>query len=439
MDSISLTNFRCFQDLEVSLKPLTLLIGENSTGKSSFLAAVRLAWDAAFSSKPLDFNEEPFLLGAYDQIAHYRGGRAGRAASFTIMSSMSVRSQRPQESSTDRASLQYTTVFTQAGSHPVIAQQFLRYGDHTLSVDFKSSEKTPKIELKTKGRTVSLPITELARGYRFSEGSPLDWGFIAFMTARRAEAEPNARPSLSDEDMKAISDMGRHTRATRSDRPIPVAPVRSKPLRTYNPISVAPLPEGDHIPMVLAKTYFEDKNKWTMLREVLESFGAESGLFADLTIRPLGDSESEPFQLRVKIEGPPSNLIDVGYGVSQVLPILVDAILADRGETFLLQQPEVHLHPRAQAALGSFLVRMSEQGKRFIVETHSDYLIDRIRMEVRDSKRTTPDDVAMLFFRRTGIQVAVDSILLDSAGNLLNVPTDYREFFFAEERRLLGV
>ena len=233
--------------------------------------------------------------------------------------------------------------------------------------------------------------------------------------------------------------MGRHTRTRRPDRPIPVAPVRSRPLRTYNPISIAPIPEGDHIPMVLAKTYFEDKNKWTMLRDVLERFGAESGLFSDLNIRPLGDSESEPFQLRVKIEGPPSNLIDVGYGVSQVLPILVDAILADRGDTFLLQQPEVHLHPRAQAALGSFLVRMTEQGKRFIVETHSDYLIDRIRMEVRDSKRTTPDDVAMLFFRRTGIQVAVDSMRLDSEGNLLNVPTDYRDFFFAEERRLLGV
>jgi predicted ATPase len=85
VDSVSLEGFRCFQKRTVvSLAPLTLLVGENSTGKSTFLASVRIASDIAAPRQEVDFNEEPFLLGAYDQIANYRGGRAGRAASFRI-------------------------------------------------------------------------------------------------------------------------------------------------------------------------------------------------------------------------------------------------------------------------------------------------------------------------------------------------------------------
>jgi hypothetical protein len=445
MDSIRVRNFRCFQDTgDVLLRPLTLLIGENSTGKTSFLAATRLAWDAAYSARQLDFNEEPFLLGAYDQIAHYRGGRAGRATTFDIVSSISVRPPRHLTPAPSvRIPLRFTTTFRQAGSHPVIERQSVEYAGYTLTADFGGLERAPTIQLQSIDRTVALPLKEAARSYRFTAGSPMDWSFFVFLFTRHAEAQghdSDVKPTLTDVELSLLDDIARHTRTKRPDRPVALAPVRTRPRRTYNPVSATPFPEGEHIPMVLAKTYFEARDQWRTLLEALHQFGEESGLFDQLQIKPLGRSESDPFQLRIKIEGPSANLIDVGYGVSQVLPILVDAILADRGETFLLQQPEVHLHPKAQAALGSFLVRMAvEQGKKFVIETHSDYLIDRIRMEIRDGKKATPDDVSLLFFRRSGIQVDVHAMQVDVEGNLLNVPTEYRSFFLEEERRLLGV
>jgi hypothetical protein len=445
MDSITLRNFRCFQDTgEIAVKPLTLLVGENSTGKTAFLAATRLAWDAAFSAQPLDFNQEPFLLGAYDQIAHYRGGRAGRATTFSLASSTSVRPPRNSESaSQERIPLRFCTTFRQAGSHPVIERQSLEYANYALSAAFTSGEPAPRIEFRSSERTVVLPFAEKGRAYRFDPGSPLDWGFLIFLALRRleaAETDSTAKRLLSDHEVSILEEIRRHTSARRRDRPVALAPVRSRPLRTYNPISANPLPEGTHIPMVLAKTYFEDKDEWRTLREALHQFGVESGLFDELDIKALGRSESEPFQLRVKIDGPAANLVDVGYGVSQVLPILVDSLLAKRGETFLLQQPEVHLHPRAQAALGTFLVRLTtDHGKRFIVETHSDYLIDRVRVELRDNKKMAPDDVALLFFRRAGLEVDIEAMHLTKEGNLLDVPPDYRSFFLEEERRLLGV
>src|SRR4029077_20194792 len=108
-----------------------------------------------------------------------------------------------------------------------------------------------------------------------------------------------------------------------------------------------------------------------------------------------------PFQISVNISGPSSNLVDVGYGVSQALPVVVETLQAPRGSLFLLQQPEVHLHPRAQAALGTYLADISKRRRHTIlIETHSDYLIDRIRMDIRDGKGISPSDVCVLFFER---------------------------------------
>ena len=75
----------------------------------------------------------------------------------------------------------------------------------------------------------------------------------------------------------------------------------------------------------------------------------------------------------------------MGYGISQALPIITELFRKDGPSKLLLQQPEVHLHPSAQAALGSLFCRTAGRGRQVIVETHSDHLIDRVRMDIRDS------------------------------------------------------
>ncbi|SPF35082.1 conserved hypothetical protein [Candidatus Sulfopaludibacter sp. SbA4] len=122
--------------------------------------------------------------------------------------------------------------------------------------------------------------------------------------------------------------------------------------------------------------------------------------------------------------------------MSQALPILVDTL--QRHETFLLQQPEVHLHPRAQAEMGSFFARQAGKNRRFVIETHSDHLVDRIRMEVRDGK-LRPDDVSLLYFERHKHGATVHNLELDKNGSITNPPASYRQFFLNEERDLLGV
>ena len=107
---------------------------------------------------------------------------------------------------------------------------------------------------------------------------------------------------------------------------------------------------------------------------------------------------------------------------------------------FLLQQPEVHLHPRAQAALGSLFCNLAASGKQIIVETHSDYILDRARMDIRDGKTDLkPDDISVLYFERDELDVNIHSIRMDEDGNFWDAPPGYRRFFDVETRRYIGL
>ena len=439
MDALSLQNLRCFTNTgRVPLARLTLLIGENSTGKSTFLAATRLAWDIAYSAQQINFNEDPFLLGAYDQIANYRGGRAGRAKEFEIaferalpadaFSSMNLPSGQP---------LKIHAKFRRSGSHPVISERSISCGSFAYTAINQGPKRPFILEFRVPRMRepvrISLDVDWL---HMQPHNVPPDWQLYHWLP-------PDSRTALAKRvgsaRFEVIETLVQLPRVFGEPRPVAGAPVRTRPERTYNPISDDPLPEGGHVPMVLARTYFEHRDKWKALKRSLDSFGQTSGLFQSLQIKFLGKHESDPFQIRIKVDGPPTNLVDVGYGVSQVLPILVDSLRGEHGQTFLLQQPEVHLHPRGQAALGTFLSQICQlQHQRFVVETHSDFLIDRIRMNVRDGSGLRAEDVSILFFERRPGEVKIHSLTIDDDGNLENTPPSYRRFFMDEERHLLS-
>ena len=129
--------------------------------------------------------------------------------------------------------------------------------------------------------------------------------------------------------------------------------------------------------------------------------------------------------------------MDVGYGVSQILPLIVDAQRATSNTILLLQQPEVHLHPKAQAALGSLIKDwVSKSKKTVVVETHSDYLVDRLRLEVKQAN-LKESDVSIFFLEKKGIQTKLHILEIDAQGNVLNAPEGYRDFFLREQTALL--
>jgi hypothetical protein len=445
VDHLIVENIRCFAGPErADIAPLTLLIGENSTGKSTFLALCRIAWDIAFGLEPPNFNEEPFLMGAYNQIAHDSGSPGGRAASFTVGWQTPLTKHHPRTLGAAKGDhISYTAEFGQKGAQPEIVEKSIQCGPYRLTLDYRKSLEGFLMEFETPQRTYHVAPSERVEVINPTRELFFAWPFIGQLMTHSfwASGGPlNVGGSFPPvPDFEVFQALLRDTAKPQRLRPYASAPVRTKPERTYNPIDAKPKPEGGHVPMVLTKLHFEKGKDWTTLKQQLEKFGSAAGLFRSLGIRRLGESESDPFQIQVKISGPASNLIDVGYGVSQVLPILVDAIQGPEGSTYLLQQPEVHLHPRAQAELATFLGTLAaRQRKRFVVETHSDFMIDRIRMDVRD-KKIGCEDVSIIYFDRIGLDVRVHNINIDKYGNLVNVPEGYRQFFLDEEKRFLGI
>ena len=107
---------------------------------------------------------------------------------------------------------------------------------------------------------------------------------------------------------------------------------------------------------------------------------------------------------------------------------------------FIFQQPEVHLHPRAQAELGSYFVRYALGRKKYLLlETHSDYIIDRIKSDLIEKKHDLSKYLSVLFFEQRNLETIITRIKFDEKGNVLNPPKSYRNFFLAESIRTLGI
>lgn len=454
MDQIRLKNYRCFRDEQTArLAPLTLLVGENSTGKTSFLAMIRALWDIAYLHRIPDFKEGPYDLGSFDEIAHYRGGKGGRANTFEagfwpIRMSPHPRHRSAKEYPKDSG--HFSVAFGRMGTVPVPEHRYFSRGEFWAEENFKQGGQlrcrigSPRGSWDIQSAAKDTPLDLVQYMIR-----PLFY-FFSYYRAAKDEGDKNKfmpvgdSPQISNKDLDKIEQLTRLGFGFARNRPYASAPVRSKPRRTYDPARSSPDPEGDHVPMYLASLYFQNKKKWEAIKNRLEDFGKAAGLFDNITIKQLGRRESDPFQVQVKKSsgghiGPWRNVIDVGYGVSQALPLLTELLRPNAPPIFLLQQPEVHLHPSAQAALGSLFCKVSSPDRQLIVETHSDHILDRVRMDIRDGKgKLKPDDVSILFFERGDLDVTIHSLRLDENGNILNAPDSYRRFFMEEMTRSLG-
>jgi hypothetical protein len=424
MDSLILQDFRCFAGFqEIPLRPLTLLVGENSSGKTSFLAATSIMEQLRSPLEvPPDFNKEPFALGAFDELANYKGGKAGRAETFRLGMTFH------EEVGGNPLAIRFVAEFSRVNGLPAIKQFLISHESYEIAFDFSPESFRALV------RTPSNP-----QGASLGPFQPVDdpWLSLRFALMSMPELLRPTPLSVSKVEMNTLSDLADSWVHGPAVSPYAAAPIRAQPKRTYEPLSDTPRPEGDHVPVLMAQLY--GQAKWEELREPLEKFARASGLFDEILVKRFGKSESSPFQIQVKLGGPPRNLIDVGYGVSQILPVLVDLLREKRPRMYLIQQPEVHLHPRAQAELGTLLATISRaRSKQLLIETHSDYIIDRVRMEVRKGA-LKPADVIILYFERDRSEVTVHPIEVDENGNLLETPPSYRSFFLEEEGRFLGL
>ena len=440
MDWITLKNFRCFhEEQSARLAPLTLLVGENSTGKTSFLALLQALRDVSYGMSMPDFKKDPYDLGSFEEIVHYRGTRAESfEAGFYARDGLSTHSEP----------YRFEFTFAEGGTAPIPVRRRRTLGGswiderHRAGQPFLFNVGTPRGVWEGELPAHSVEWIDSPRDHMW----PPAW--VARLASGDTDTDEKdmrfapieGSPPIGSDDLKRLQDVSHIGRPSPfQERPtFAGAPVRSKPQRTYEPSRPRRAPEGDYVPMYLANLVSQDNQSWTSMKEKLEHYGRAAGLFDEISIKRLGKRDSAPFQVQVRkfggrLKGPSRNLIDVGYGVSQVLPVVTELLREDAPPMFLLQQPEVHLHPSAQAALGSLFCQVASQDRQLVVETHSDHLIDRVRMDVRDGEANLkPSDVSILFFERRSLDVRIHSLEIDEEGNILGAPDGYRSFFMEE-------
>ncbi len=153
----------------------------------------------------------------------------------------------------------------------------------------------------------------------------------------------------------------------------------------------------------------------------------QAGIASDLRVEPLSDRHYE-----IRVQHPVTeeyqNLADVGYGNSQILPVLVGGFNLRPGATYLVEEPEIHLHPRAQAELGDFFLDLYRRGVQSVVETHSEHLILRLQQHVA-SQSIPPDKIGFYYVYAQGKKKGVAPLKLDSLGRFTE---PWPEGFFPE-------
>jgi len=413
-------NIRSFSGRHaIPIKPLTLLTGENSSGKSTLLAALSIISDPYGSPLHPRFNEPPYALGNYESIATFDEGNSTYAPSFAL----------GYKQSENQGIESITTYINNQGwvrISSIAAKNNKSEGE--LKFLWKPTEMDVDIRVMSEGNVygpVLIPFGPEGQSDRSVNFSI----FIAVTLLAHTIGSLNSTGKNLDMPIQEVSSLF----SQRQQNALSIAPIRTKPRRTYDEVTQEFAPEGGHIPFVLANVLDNP-----VLRTTIERFGSESGLYTKLDVKKLGEQLSDPTQVMVTSSNRAINLINVGYGVSQILPVVVESILAKPQTLLLVQQPEVHLHPRAQAALGSFFVDLTANGsKQFVVETHSDYIIDRVRTEV--ARGIIPaEDVGILYLEKHGFETTVYSLELSDTGDILNAPPSYRAFFLEEELNLFN-
>jgi energy-coupling factor transporter ATP-binding protein EcfA2 len=435
-----LENVRTFSGRHsIRLAPLTIVTGENSSGKTTLLGMLSAVFQLSYPLQP-NFNSPPYDLGNFETIATCIGGKKGRARYFGL----------GYESEPDDSFLGKSPSFPIDPLRKEEAKYVNRKGQVRLS-EYTTSGKGFEFSLALDEPTSSSHVVhgrckiriddksgdvEIEGDYRPTDpffGAPPLIELLMSQRALAAHAEDKAAVERSRLLVNAVNHLYPRVRP-----PVSIAPIRTKPERTYSQITETFKPTGDHVPFVLNDILREDSPRRRTLIEALGAFGQDSHLFRKFDVRHLGKKATDPFELMVSVAGRAANLVDVGYGVSQSLPLIVQSALRTPDETLLLQQPEVHLHPRAQAALGSFFARsVASGGGSLVVETHSDYIIDRVRQEVADGK-IPPEKVILLYCHRDAGVTLPHELTIDKNGNVVGAPGYYREFFLKEDLRLLG-
>jgi hypothetical protein len=447
MRSIYIDNIRGFTDTYIPIKDVNFFVGENSTGKTSILEIIKLLSDSKFWFSPSFGNIDGLRFSSYQSIVNIN---SQNKSCFRIGMIESQDEMKDKQSSVDSV---FLLTFSNQDEMPVISEYCCINGEYEIKVILHENEIMYKIN--STDQLSNNDICQVFKNWTKQEirnneeykkvniPSVFSLPLLAVIEFIKNQTPNNIKSSQEDAvKLRFTMSFSENLSNFAKIDLVWLAPIRSKPKRTYDEYKYNFSPEGDHIPYLLRQMLSKKEKSSTSKKnlELLNSFGKDSGLFDSIGIKEFGDDLASPFEVDVIMNDNPLAISEVGYGVSQALPIIIELLARRKGTWYAIQQPEIHLHPKAQAALGDLFYLMAvEERKRFFIETHSDYTIDRFRMCYQKNEQKDIDS-QVLFFEKTLTGNKVYPIEIEKTGQYSeDQPSTFREFFIKEEMALLGV
>ncbi len=430
----SLKNFKAFKEtVSLPIRPITVLTGLNSHGKSSIIDALLLLKQTLLSEKRTPQRRALFLGGPFFQVNRFEEmlyneneEESGFTLGFRIP--LDIHNDRIDIGMNFQFSLLELRVFFSAYSN---TQQ----------------KMTSEYEIY-ENRNYDRPIVEIAYGSSMSlTKSYENCNFIRFsyfLPLLKAKSIPSidsveykrffqpAIEILEQELMYNIKYVG---------------PLRAEPQRRYEEREIEDDVgyKGENTVLLLRKHWHkkiafvklpEDESQ-VVSWELLKTEDMELGIAINEALRWMGMQKLEVKEnsgiiradfAALSHEDKWVTIADVGFGVSQILPVLTTALLSDTDSLLIFEQPEIHLHPRAQARLAELMICLARTGRRMIIETHSDHLINRLRrISAEDMTNQLADQVGIVFVQQNkGRDGAyIESLKLNKEGLIENWPPGF--------------
>lgn len=337
LDGIELHNFKSAHNLPVKLAPLTVLTGLNGSGKSTILQALALLKQSLRAGSA---DQELILRGALVRLGRSEDVRFENATDDEIGFIVKTPNGETRLSAPTIPGVDILKLRCEGDADDVVAQ--LQNGFQFIQAD-RLTPATHYLQASTLDRTSGW----LGCGGEYT---------VDFLERNQDMKVPAGRhfprnhPSLTEELLTQVA---------------PTESLLDQTAGWLQHLSPGVRPRA--IPVELADA---------------------ASLQFSYTGTAL-DSESRTHR--------PSN---VGFGLTYCLPIIVACLAAPAGALLLLENPEAHLHPRGQAALGQLLARCAADGVQIIVETHSDHVLNGIRLAVKQEEGVKADDIALHYFTR---------------------------------------
>lgn len=426
---ININNFKCYESNNFEISKITLLTGANSSGKSSLMYSILSTVQSGEFPFQFSPNGKYVKMGDFEEIVYKHDKSINIKIEFELEKNNEIITTVWKiDKIRNLPILQKMT--SKSDYYTLEIEKFRKYDlkfEYFLEKDENRKARSPEIIKKlfqiieiesvlSKKNKENFSFDKLKSKINFKFGdfeeleSIISKGEFYYLFSIVSEIKKKFKSY--DDNINFISSF------------------RLYPERTYYETSKNDLKVGKFGENYEDQIISWETTKSKKLKELVEILKT-LGLLEDIKSRRLEGGRFE-ILIRSKPNGIWSSLSDVGFGISQFLPIIVADLQLGKNSTLFIAQPEIHLHPQVQALFGDYLLdRITKTEKKYIIETHSEYLINRLRLGLA-KKQLNEADVKTYFIENNGIKAKQYNLTLKKNGQIKDAPDSFFDTYMLD-------